>query len=143
MVLFFSLLQMLDCSNFAARVENFMSFSEKEIAQRIAEIDQAIEKLASERRALENLIYMSIAKRRVGDIRNKRSYKRIYNEEKIKLAIESNGRGLKLGDLVRRLMDQGVIIKESTLRSYLSRMAHRGELTYIPRNHTWNLPPSD
>lgn len=119
-----------------------MSFTEKEIKQRIAEIDEAVEKLTSERRALQNLVYMNVAKGRVGDVYNKRSYKRIYNEEKIKLTIQANKKGIRLSDLVRKLMGQGVVIKESTLRSYLSRMAKRGELIYQSHNHTWNLSAS-
>ena len=116
-----------------------MRFSEKEIKQRIDEIDEAVEKLTTERRALQNLVYMNVAKARTGDVYNKRSYKRIYNEEKIKLALQANRKGMKLSDLVRRLMNQGVIIKDSTLRSYLSRMAQRGDLSYSPHNHTWSV----
>ena len=116
-----------------------MSYSEKDIRERISEIDEALEKLTAERHALQNLVYMSVAKARTGDVYNKRSYKRIYNEEKIKLAIQAAKKGIKLSDLVRRLMNQGVIIKESTLRSYLSRMAKRGDLSYNPHNHTWNV----
>lgn len=119
-----------------------MSYSEKEIRQRIAEIDEALEKLQAERSALQNLIFMTAAKERAGEVYNKRSYKRIYNEEKIKFVIGAARNGLKLSDLARRLTAQGVIIKESTLRSHLSRMAKRGELIYKAHNHTWNLPPS-
>lgn len=118
-----------------------MSYSEKEIRQRIAEIDDALEKLQAERNALQNLIFMAAAKDRAGEVYNRRSYQRIYNEEKIKQVINASRNGLKLSDLVRRLTSQGIIIKESTLRSHLSRMAKRGELTYKPHNHTWNVPP--
>lgn len=116
-----------------------MGYEEKDIKQRISEIDEAVEKLTSERNALQNLIYMNIAKARVSDVYNKRSYKRIYNEEKIKLTIQAGKKGIKLSDLVRRMMNQGVIIKESTLRSYLSRMAKRGDLSYNKSNHTWHV----
>lgn len=117
-----------------------MAYTEKDIKQRISEIDEALGKLTAERAALQNLVYMNVAKQRTGDVHNKRSYKRIYNEEKVKLTLQTAPKGLQLKELVRRLTSQGVIIKESTLRSYLTRMAKRGDVVYTDYNHRWSAP---
>lgn len=107
-----------------------MDAFEKDIRARIAEIDAALEKLKSEKQTLENLLYARTARTVSAEVSDRRSYKRIYNEEKIRLLLKNSPRGLRLKELSRRLLLQNVIIKDSTLRSYLTRMAKKGVIEH-------------
>mgnify|MGYP001796456746 CR=1 FL=1 len=119
-----------------------MDAFEKDIRSRIAEIDDAIERLKGERQTLENLLYTRTARVRASEVSDKRSYKRIYNEEKISLLLRSHPRGLRLKELSRKLLLQNVIIKESTLRSYLTRMAKKGILENNQSSGIWRVTDS-
>ena len=107
-----------------------MDTFEKDIRARIAEVDDALEKLKSEKQTLENLLYTRTARALTAEVSDRRSYKRIYNEEKIRLLLRSHPRGLRLKELSRKLLLQNVIIKDSTLRSYLTRMAKKGVIEH-------------
>jgi hypothetical protein len=119
-----------------------MDTFEKDIRARIAEIDDAIEKLKGEKQTLEHLLYTRTARARASEVSDRRSYKRIYNEEKIRLLLSSTPRGLRLKELSRRLLLQNVIIKEPTLRSYLTRMAKKDILEHNPSTGIWRASSS-
>lgn len=112
---------------------------ERDIKERIAEINDAIEKLSGEKRALENLLYTRVARARTSEVTDKRSYKRIYNEEKIRLVLQGRPRGLRINELSRQLLLQNVIVKDSTLRSYLTRMAKKGILENNKTTGVWRV----
>lgn len=114
-----------------------MDTFERDIRERIAEIDDAVAQLKAEKQTLENLLYSRVARSRTSEIADKRSYKRIYNEEKIKLVLKAHPKGVRLKDLSRKLLLQNVVIKDSTLRSYLTRMAKRGDIERNGNTGTW------
>ena len=114
-----------------------MDAFEKDIRERLAEIEDAMEQLKAEKLTLENLLYSRAARARSSEVADKRSYKRIYNEEKIKLVLRAHPKGLRLKELSRKLLLQNVVIKDPTLRSYLTRMAKRGDLERDDKLGTW------
>ena len=116
-----------------------MDAFENDIKARIAEIDDAIERLKGEKQTLENLLYTRTARVRASEVSDRRSYKRIYNEEKIRLLLRSYPRGLRLKELSRKLLLQNVIIRDSTLRSYLTRMAKKGILDHNQPAGVWRV----
>jgi hypothetical protein len=116
-----------------------MKLREKDIQAHIADLDVAIRDLQLEKRALENLLVKLVAKEISGEATNKRSYSRIYNEEKIRQALRPQATGLIFKVLAQRLRRAGVTIKDPTLRSYLTRMSIKGELTHDYKTKLWSL----
>ena len=116
-----------------------MSTNQELLERRIAEIDEAIHTLAAERNALQNLLYMQIIDARGISAPNKRSYKRIYDEEKIKQVISNLRSGAGVRQIYRGLSKMGLSIKESTIRSHLTRMRKRGEVDYDTRSQRWRI----
>ena len=116
---------------------------EKDIRARITEIDAALDTLKGERETLQNLLYMRAARGRAAEVTDKRSYRRIYNEQKIELLLRHQSRGLRLREISRKLLTQNVIIKEPTLRSYLTRMAKKGVLVHDKRTGAWRVKSSE
>jgi len=114
-----------------------MDAFEKDIRARITEIDDAIARLKGEKQTLEHLLYTRSARARASEVTDRRSYKRIYNEEKIRLLLRGHPRGLRLKELSQKLLLQNVIIKDSTLRSYLTRMAKKGVLEHVQATGIW------
>jgi len=114
-----------------------MALTEQDMKRRIEEIEAAIADLEAEKRALLHLVYSTVAKNRASEIHDKRSYKRIYHEERIRLALQSSRSGLTLKQLSGNLLRQGISIKDSTLRSHLSRMAQRGLVANDRSSHRW------
>ena len=116
-----------------------MSLTEHDIRRRIKEIDSAIAELEAEKRALHHLVYTAVASKRASEIHDKRSIKRIYHEERIRLTLQAAPKGLKIAQLSVELLRQGISIKESTLRSHLTRMAKRGIVANNRSTHRWKL----
>jgi len=116
-----------------------MKIEESDIKARIRDIDIAIEKLRDEQRMLQNLLLHAVMKTKVGEVKDSRSYRRIYNEEKIKQALNPHSRGLKFKDLAASLRRAGVIVKDETLRSYLTRMGAKGEIRHDTLTKAWRL----
>ncbi|WP_299211951.1 hypothetical protein [uncultured Tateyamaria sp.] len=114
-----------------------MALTEKDMMRRVQEIEAAIADLEAEKRALHHLLYSTVAKERASEIHDKRSYKRIYHEERIRLALQNNRSGMTLKQLSGNLLRQGISIKDSTLRSHLSRMAKRGLVSNDRSTHRW------
>ena len=116
-----------------------MDSNEKTIRNRLAEIDAIISDLNAERSALQGLLYSSAAKSRASEVTNKRSYKRIYNEELIKEAIRSKKGGMIYKDVYIYITKRGIKTKESTVRSYLTRMSMSGQLENDKRTGRWRV----
>lgn len=112
---------------------------ENDIRRRLAEIDEALTKLRAEKETLEHLILSRVARARAPEVTDKRSYKRIYNEEKISLLLKNSPRGLRQRELSRKLILQNVIIRDSTLRSYLTRMSQKGMIEHDRATGIWRL----
>lgn len=117
-----------------------MSDQEEKIERRLSEIDVAIGELTAERRALQNLLYMDVIEEKGRSVKNARSYKRIYNEEKIKQVISNNTKGLSIRQIYNALSRMGISLKDSTIRSHLSRMRKRNEVYYSSLSQKWLLP---
>lgn len=106
---------------------------------RISQIQAAIVELEAEKRALQSMLYNSVAAKRAGDIKSKRSIRRIFNEEKIKQIIGESKNRAKTSLIHFRLLRIGVNIKEPTLRSYLSRMHKIGQIQLNKSSREWSV----
>ena len=116
-----------------------MSTNEKAIRARIQEIEDTISELNAECRALRGILYSQAAESRSTEITNRRSYRRIYNEEKIREGIRSKKDGMSYKDVYIYLTRMGVSTKESTVRSYLTRMAENGLVKNNKKTGKWIL----
>ena len=116
-----------------------MILREKDIQAHIKDLEIAIHRLQAEKRALENLLVKEVAKAAAGAIKDKRSYMRIYNEEKIRQQLRRYKDGALFKELATSLRRAGVSIKDPTLRSYLTRMSIRGELSHSLETKRWSL----
>jgi hypothetical protein len=114
-----------------------MKATEQDINKRLEEIDDTISALQAEKRALTGLLHMKVAEQHQGGIPSKRSYKRIYNEEKIKGAIDFAGKNARTQVVYKILKMNGVNIKESTLRSHLTRLKEKGDIVRVESVGIW------
>lgn len=114
-----------------------MKLTEADIKAHIRDVDIAIQNLLHEKRALENLLVKLVSKEVAGENTNKRSYTRIYNEEKIQQGLRTKISGLKFKELSTYLRRAGVNIKEPTLRSHLTRMSARGDVKHDYKTKLW------
>ena len=116
-----------------------MKLTEADIKAHIRDVETAIRNLIHEKRALENLLVKLVSKEVAGENTNKRSYTRIYNEEKIQQALRTKITGLRFKELASYLRRAGVDIKEPTLRSHLTRMNAKGVIKHDYRSKLWSL----
>jgi len=116
-----------------------MKLTEADIKAHIREVEETIRNLQHEKRALENLLVKLVAKEVAGENTGKRSYTRIYNEEKIQQALRTKSHGLRFKELATFLRRAGVNIKEPTLRSHLTRMSSKGVIKHDYTTKLWSL----
>ena len=103
-----------------------MADAERLIRERIEEIENAIAGLQTERAALQRVLYSIGSRERLNEVSNPRSYRRIYNENKIISVLKENPRGLGYKAIGNALMKvHGIKMESGTLRSYLSRMREK------------------
>lgn len=112
---------------------------EKRINDRIAQIDSAISDLEAERRALQNLLYNFAASSLLPSNASIRTSRRIYNEQKILMCLENLGAKANVRSIEHSLLRNGVVIKPSTLRSYLTRMKRSGVIDYDFQRSVWKI----
>lgn len=116
-----------------------MKLTEKDLQAHIKDLEIAISKLQAEKSALENVLVREVAKAAAGEIRDKRSYIRIYNEEKIRQQLRRYQDGALFKELATGLRRAGVSVKDPTLRSYLTRMSIRGDVAHDYSSKRWRL----